>query len=103
MTWSEGGLAAAAAELAFAGRLGMTLSVASTHGPSELFGEGAGRYLVEVAPDDADVFAELVPSAARIGWVTDDDRLRIGVEIDVSLDDIGAAYVGVEYHTSEEG
>ena len=94
---SEGGLAVAAAEWAFAGRLGMTLSVASEHGPAELFGEGAGRYLVEVGPDAADVFAELVPSATRIGWVTDDGRLRIGVEIDVSLDEVGAAYVGPHY------
>lgn len=94
---SEGGLAVAAAEWAFAGRLGMTLSVASSHGPAELFGEGAGRYLVEVRPDDADAFAELVPSATRIGWVTDDDRLRIGVEVDVSLDGIGEAYVGPDY------
>ncbi|MDH3299674.1 MAG: phosphoribosylformylglycinamidine synthase subunit PurL [Acidimicrobiia bacterium] len=95
---SEGGLAVAAAEWAFAGRLGMTLSVASSHGPAELFGEGAGRYLVEVAPDDADMFAELVPSATRIGWVTDDGRLRIGVEVDVSLDEIGAAFIGPDYH-----
>ncbi len=94
---SDGGLAVAAAEWAFAGRLGMTLSVASTHGPAELFGEGAGRYLVEVKPDDADMFAELVPSATRIGWVTDDGRLRIGVEVDVSLDEIGEAYVGDDY------
>ncbi len=89
---SEGGLAPAAAEWAFAGRLGITLAVANTHSPYELFGEGPGRYVVEVRPDDADRFAELVPEASRVGWVTDDDRLRIGTEIDVSLEEVGIAF-----------
>ncbi len=100
---SEGGLAVAAAEWGFAGRLGMTLSVASVHGPAELFGEGAGRYLVEVAPHDSDAFAEHVPAAARIGWVTDEHRLRIGVDIDVSLDEVGEAYVGPDYQPVAPG
>jgi phosphoribosylformylglycinamidine synthase len=89
---SEGGLAAAAAEWAFAGRRGLAITVAERHGAFELFGEGFGRYLVEVAPADADEFAELVPSASRVGWVTDDDRLLIGTELNVSLDEIGMAF-----------
>jgi phosphoribosylformylglycinamidine synthase len=90
---AEGGLAAAAAEWAFAGRRGLALTVAETHTPYELFGEALGRYLVEVRPDDADEFAEIVPSATRVGWVTDDDRVRIGIELDVGLDEIRLAFV----------
>ncbi|MGI9596484.1 MAG: AIR synthase-related protein, partial [Acidimicrobiales bacterium] len=89
---SEGGLAAAAAEWAFAGRRGVSITVAEHHSSYELFGEGLGRYLIEVRPEDADQLTEVAPSARRIGWVTEDDRLRIGTEIDISIDDIGAAY-----------
>jgi phosphoribosylformylglycinamidine synthase len=91
---AEGGVAVAAAEWAFAGRLGATLAVAEQHRAYELFGEGLGRYLLEVRPTDADLLLEIVPTAQRIGWVTDDDRLRIGTEIDVSLDDVRSAYTG---------
>lgn len=86
---SEGGLAVAAAEWAIAGRLGLDLDLdlRSTGGPSEpvegsiplgaLFGEGPGRYLVEVAPDDAEAFTAAVPGARRIGSVTEALALRI--------------------------
>ena len=90
---AEGGLAVAAAEWAFAGRRGVAITVAETHTAYELFGEGLGRYLIEVRPDDADAFAEIVPSAVRVGWVTDDDRVRIGIELDLGLDDIERAFV----------
>ena len=89
---SEGGLSVAAAEWAFAGRLGLTLTVAERHGPHELFGEGPGRYLAEVRPDDHDRFAAVAPSARRIGWVTDDGHVRIGTEIDIPLSEIEVAY-----------
>jgi phosphoribosylformylglycinamidine synthase len=93
---SEGGLACAAAEMAFAGRRGASLTVAEQHGPAELFGEGLGRYLLEVSPDNADELLELAPDVVRVGWVADDDRLRIGTAIDVSIDQIGAAFTGVQ-------
>jgi phosphoribosylformylglycinamidine synthase len=99
---SDGGLAVAAAEWAFAGRLGMTLSVDTTHGPSGLFGEGPGRYLLEVTQLDADRLAELIPDAVRVGWVTNDDRVRIGVEVDVSLEDVGKAFVGPKFEMSAQ-
>ncbi len=91
---AEGGLAVAAAEWAFAGRLGLTLSVAQEHTAYHLFGEGLGRYLLEVSPDDADALLELAPTAQRIGWITDDDRLRIGTDIDLDLATIGQAFTG---------
>ena len=50
---AEGGLAVAAAEWAFAGRRGLTLAVAEQHRAYELFGEGLGRYLLEIRPTDA--------------------------------------------------
>ncbi len=86
---SEGGLAVAAAEWAFAGRRGLMLDVETD--PATLFGEGAGRYLVEVAPADADQFAGLVPSARKIGGVTDTDEVRLGV-ISLGLEEIGRAW-----------
>ena len=89
---AEGGLAPAAAEWAFAGRRGVSLTVAEQHGPFELFGEGPGRYLVEVRPEHAGDLMDISPSAQRIGWVTEDDRLRIGTEIDLGLEEIGRAF-----------
>ncbi|MEM7275444.1 MAG: phosphoribosylformylglycinamidine synthase subunit PurL [Actinomycetota bacterium] len=89
---SEGGLAAAAAEWAFAGRLGLALTVAEHHTAYELFGEGLGRYLVEVEPGRSDELMEIAPSATRIGWTTNDGRVRIGTELDISLDDIEVAF-----------
>ena len=72
---SEGGIAVAAAEWALAGRCGLDLDLADDH--HVLFGEGPGRYLVEVTPDNAATFAATVPSARRIGSVTDDDTVRL--------------------------
>ncbi len=89
---SDGGLATAAAEWAYAGRLGMTLAVAEHHSTDVLFGEGPGRYLVEIAPGHTDALLELLPDARRIGWTTEEQRLRIGTTLDLSLDEIGAAF-----------
>ncbi len=86
---SEGGLAVAAAEWAFAGRLGLALEVGSS--PEALFGEGPGRYLVEVAPEDHQAFAAAVPSAQIIGVTLDDPIVVLG-DLSVDLDQIGAAW-----------
>jgi len=89
---SEGGIAVAAAEWALAGRRGLDLDLADRGDEiAVLFGEGPGRYLVEVTPDNADAFAAIVPSAARIGTVTDDSVVRLGV-CELSLDDIERAW-----------
>ena len=74
---SEGGIAVAACEWAFAGRLGLDLELPTDEGA--LFGEGPGRYLVEVDPKNADRFAGLVTSASAIGNVTADATVRIGL------------------------
>ena len=88
---AEGGMAVAAAEWAHAGRLGITLDVDSA--PEVLFGEGSGRYLVEVSPGDAEAFAAAVPSANKIGSVTADSVVNVG-ELSVRLEQVTAAYVG---------
>jgi phosphoribosylformylglycinamidine synthase II len=84
---SEGGLAVAAAEMAFAGGMGMTLHLADLPlaGAKEadgasvaadewllgaLFGESSGRFLVEVAEADAEAF-EAAMAGAQTSEVAD--------------------------------
>ncbi len=86
---SEGGIAVAAAEWALAGRCGLDLDLDDDH--AVLFGEGPGRYLVEVAPADAGAFAKIVPSARRIGSVTSGDTVRLGAH-ELSLDAVEQAW-----------
>ena len=86
---SEGGLAVAAAEWAFAGRRGLDLDIDSDD--ATLFGEGPGRYLVEVTPANAARFGEVVPAATVIGHVTDDQSVTIA-EVVLTLDEIGRAW-----------
>ncbi len=88
---SEGGLAVAAAEWALAGRLGLDIDVGDT--ASALFGERAGRYLVEVKVADSERFRALVPSAMWVGSVTSDPVVRFG-DTEIELDRIVAAYTG---------
>jgi phosphoribosylformylglycinamidine synthase II len=99
---SEGGLAVAAAEMAFAGGLGAELQLANvpaSHGlptATLLFSESNTRFLCEVAEDAAHAFEmilEGVPHAA-VGIVRDDDRLIIAAAdqsapaIDASIGDL---------------
>ena len=86
---SEGGLAVAAAEWAFAGRLGLALDVGSSS--EALFGEGPGRYLVEVDPENELAFAAAIPEAVKVGVVLVDPIVVLG-DIEVDLDEIGAAW-----------
>jgi phosphoribosylformylglycinamidine synthase len=101
---SEGGLAVAAAEMAFAGGVGVEIDVSAMAVGGEvspaarLFGESAGRLLVEVAEADADRFAELAGDApcARVGRVTDTGRIVLAdagrALIDVAAADAKAAW-----------
>lgn len=90
---SEGGLAVAACEWAFAGRQGLDLVLEGT--PQVLFGEGAGRYLAEVRPQDGPEFGALVTSARRVGVVTGSDQVRFAGE-SISFEQIAAAWKPVE-------
>ncbi|MEX1223246.1 MAG: AIR synthase-related protein, partial [Pirellulales bacterium] len=92
---SEGGLAVAAAEMAFAGGLGaaLDLDAAPCDDPSlathvRLFSESNSRFLCEVpaesAADFEAVFEDVVPFA-RIGEVNDTDALIITMNRQVLL------------------
>lgn len=89
---SEGGLAVAAAEWAFAGRVGLALDVEPS--VEALFGEGPGRYLIEVSADDDAAFAAAVPGAIKIGVTLDDPVVVLG-DLEVDLERIGGAWKGV--------
>jgi phosphoribosylformylglycinamidine synthase len=90
---SEGGLAVAAAEMALAGGLGLTLDLAAVpvtadldHPLLTLFSESNTRWLVEVAPAQIDAFETALAGCvfASIGRVTAEPVLKIGaVEIPV--------------------
>jgi len=78
---SEGGLAVAAAEMALAGRLGLDLELEGLpRAPGvetdavALFAESSGRFLVEVAPEDAAAFEAVLAGqpVACLGRVTGD-------------------------------
>lgn len=86
---SEGGLAVAASEWAFAGRLGLALDVEAT--PEALFGEGPGRYLIEVDPENEIAFAAAIPEAVKVGVVLADPIVVLG-DVEVDLDQIGTAW-----------
>jgi len=82
---SEGGLAVAAAEMAFAGGLGMELSVAdvpvaeSLRPDETLFSESASRFIVEVASENRDAFEALLSDVpfARVGEVSAEPRFVV--------------------------
>jgi phosphoribosylformylglycinamidine synthase len=82
---SEGGLAAAAAEMAFAGGLGAELQLAAVPTPGNLspaallFSESNTRFLCEVTPQNAAAFETALAGtpAARVGVVDDGNRLII--------------------------
>jgi phosphoribosylformylglycinamidine synthase len=80
---SEGGLAVAAAEMAFAGGLGMNMDLRKALGSGSdgvmLFSETPSRFLIEIAPSHKARFELLVKDApcSLIGEVTDQPRLVI--------------------------
>jgi phosphoribosylformylglycinamidine synthase len=82
---SEGGLAVAAAEMAFAGGLGSRISLANVPRNADLpvaallFSESNTRFLCEVQPEKAVAFETMLAGVphARIGEVSDDGKLEI--------------------------
>ncbi len=82
---SEGGLAVAAAEMAFAGELGVEIDLVavpaqrSVSEAARLFAESAGRFLVEVAPEKYDAFLRIVKDCpfGELGRVTDSGRIVV--------------------------
>ena len=84
---SEGGLAAALPELVFSTGFGADVTVDADL-VTTLFSESQSRFLVTVAPHQADAFAKLT-KATRIGQVTDTPQLTVRasdrlIEMDVT-------------------
>jgi phosphoribosylformylglycinamidine synthase len=83
---SEGGIGVAAAEMAFAGGLGMVIHLgqvplgeAMNRDDYVLFSESNTRFLVEVAPEDRHQFEDMMAGIdfAAIGHVTSKERLEV--------------------------
>ena len=83
---SEGGLAVAAAEMAFSGKGGITLDLDALPSVGSwkslavpCFGESTGRFLVEVDADLAGEFEQAMAGTpcARVGQATDDGLLTL--------------------------
>lgn len=78
---SEGGLAAAIAEMAFAGNVGADVRFLPGEGSNveRLFGESPSRFLLEVAPEDRDAVASVLKDLpwVEIGVTVAEPRLRI--------------------------
>ncbi len=100
---SEGGLAVAAAEMAMAGRLGISIDAGGIEGGTEplgdaakLFSESNTRFLIEVAPAQenalTEVFAKAGVACLRIGQVDLSDQVRINLGgkgvVDAKLDSL---------------
>ncbi len=83
---SEGGLAVALAEMAFAGELGITIDLAAClpngmNATEFLFSESNSRFIIEVAQDRQSEFERLMHGVPfqRIGQVTGGDNVAIGL------------------------
>lgn len=87
---SEGGLAVSAAEMAFAGGIGVSLS--DNLSTAELFSESNGRLLVEVTADKAADFETAVSSAVEVGTTNDSDRVTVGSLINATLEELKSAW-----------
>jgi phosphoribosylformylglycinamidine synthase II len=111
---SEGGLAVAAAEMAFAGRLGLEMDLADLPRAADvdsdaaadavaLFSESSARFLIEVAPEDAAAFERALAGrpVAQIGQVAVEGILRIrgldgSIVIESAVPDLLQAWQGTE-------
>jgi phosphoribosylformylglycinamidine synthase len=91
---SEGGLAVAAAEMAFASNLGLSLDLKAvpnkdiTRNDFLLFSESNSRLLIEISPKDRYDFETLMKnSCTLIGEVTKTEKLQIhGLKDDIVID-----------------
>ena len=104
---SEGGLAVAAAEMAFAGGCGARIDLdavkvvgGNDSAVARLFSESNTRFLCEVAAEHAADFEQMLAniSIARVGTVQTEERLVIAFGgrpiVDASLHELKAAWQG---------
>jgi phosphoribosylformylglycinamidine (FGAM) synthase-like enzyme len=84
---SEGGLAVAAAEMSFAGGLGIKITLSNQQAVAvQLFSESNSRFLVEVTPDAVEKLKDIfvmqtvggqIPQLVELGEVTDNQRVVV--------------------------
>ncbi|HZX55619.1 MAG TPA: phosphoribosylformylglycinamidine synthase subunit PurL, partial [Ilumatobacteraceae bacterium] len=93
---SEGGLAVALAEMAIAGRLGLSISdLPAPDAVSALFSESASRFVCEVAAADVEWLADqLGEPVAVLGMVVDEPTLTLPGLSPISLDRLIDAFGG---------
>ncbi len=106
---SEGGLLIAAAEMAFAGRIGLDMDLAALptatalDTPAACFAETPSRYLLEIQPDKLDAVIKSLRKTntpfGQVGTFTDHDQLTLrtpqdGRILDTKLDDLRNAWLG---------
>ncbi len=106
---SEGGLLVAAAEMAFAGRIGLDLDLgalpadAPIDTPAACFAETPSRYLLEIAPDKLDAVIRTLRKSeipfGQVGAFTTHNQLtlrtpRDGRILETNLDDLRNAWLG---------
>jgi phosphoribosylformylglycinamidine synthase len=106
---SDGGLLVAAAEMAFAGRVGLDLDLLHLPAadalplPAACFAETPSRYLLAVAPDQLDAVVRSLRDAnvafGQIGVFASHDRLTLrtptrGRVLDVALDNLRQTWLG---------
>jgi phosphoribosylformylglycinamidine synthase len=103
---SEGGLAVALAEMAFAGGLGIEADLRGlpksrdcSRADMQLFSESNSRYVVEVEPENYDAFAKLMLNLpfGQIGKVVDEKTLIIKAEdggsvVELDIDSLKRAW-----------
>jgi phosphoribosylformylglycinamidine (FGAM) synthase-like enzyme len=111
---SEGGLAVAAAEMAFGGALGLEIDLAQVPlelpaarekafdpDATRLYSQSCSRFLIEVAEGSAAAFERALSGlpCTAIGRTTTDGRLRIrgshgGVLVDLDVEELRRAFLG---------
>lgn len=101
---SEGGLAIAIAEMAFAGGLGAAIDVAAVPRAGDvsdervvLFSESNTRFLLEVAADRVDAFKTAIQDVphAHLGHVTNTNELRVSgseTDLNISINELKSAW-----------
>ena len=92
---SEGGLAVALAEMAFAGEFGVDISL-DGNPVVQLFSESNSRFVCEVAADQQQAFEQLFTEAQvpyqRLGNVTETRRVVVGGLLDAPIDQLKQAW-----------
>jgi phosphoribosylformylglycinamidine synthase len=91
---SEGGLAVALAEMAIAGRLGLSIDTLPGPDPvSALFSESSSRFVCEVAEADVSWLVEqLGEPVTVVGTITDDPALTLPGTAPISLEELVTAF-----------